>query len=86
MNELTIKALKNFSNSAQWEIIKGGYLMPMLNDIRDVTKPFKVGDEIIDAEYAYYAKGLTAIKMKEFIDTVDRMRDNMNSTSSEDFE
>lgn len=86
MNDLTQKALSNFSNSAQWEIIKDGYLMPMLYDIRDVTKPFKVGDEIIDAQHAYYAKGLTAIKIKEFIDTLDRMKDNINSASSEDFE
>jgi len=86
MNDLTKKAIQNFSNSAQWEIIKDGYFIPLLQEIENVRKPLKIGDQVIDAEHAYYAKGLTATKLQEIIDTIDRAKPSLNQTSSEDFE
>lgn len=86
MNELTKKTLLNLSNSAQWQIIKDGYLLPILDDVKDVSKPLVIGNVKLDAEKSYYAKGLTAIKLREIINTIDRFKNRNTLFSNENFE
>lgn len=78
--------LQDFANSAFWEVLKEDLLVPLIDEVKDVTQPLVINGVKLKAEDCYYTKALTAARLKQLVSTLDRLKQEKNSTSSEDFE
>ena len=74
MNKDIITTLKNFANSGVWDIIRDEVFEPLIDNVKDVSIPFKVGDKEIEPEKAFLAKALTAQKLKGIVEMFDRLQ------------
>jgi len=74
MNKDIIQTLRNFANSGVWDIIRDEIFEPLIDNVKDVSIPFKVGDKEIEPEKAYLAKALTTEKLKGIVEMFDRLQ------------
>ena len=74
MNKDILRTLKNFANSGTWDIIRDEIFEPLIDNVKDVSIPFKVGDETIEPEKAFLAKTLTTQKLKGIVEMFDRLQ------------
>jgi len=79
------KALSEFASSDTWVLLKEEVILPLLNDIKDVTKPIKYGDITIPAKEAQVAKFLAATQINELIYTIDFLRKKSSEGVPEDY-
>jgi len=86
MNKDILQSLKGFANSGIWDIIRDEVFEPLLDNVKDVSIPFKIGDEIIEPEKAYLAKTLTAQKLKGVIDMFNRLQNSNIKAKEINFE
>lgn len=74
MNKDILNSLQGFANSGVWDIIRDEVFEPLIDSVKDVSKPFKVGGEEIEPEKAYLAKALTTQKLKEIVEMFNRLK------------
>jgi len=74
MNKDILRTLKNFANSGTWDIIRDEVFEPLIDNVKDVSIPFKIGDETIEPEKAFLAKTLTTQKLKGIVEMFDRLQ------------
>ena len=74
MNKDILRTLKNFANSGTWDIIRDEIFEPLIDNVKDVSIPFKIGDETIEPEKAFLAKTLTTQKLKGIVEMFDRLQ------------
>ncbi len=86
MNKETLQVLKTFANSGVWDIIRGEVFEPLLDNVKDVSIPFKVGEKEIEPQEAYMAKALTAQKLKEIVEVFDRLKKSNVKATEINFE
>ena len=86
MNKDILQVLKNFANSGTWDIIREEVFEPLLNNVKDVSIPFKIGDKEIEPEKAYLAKALTSQKLKGIIEMFDRLKSSNVKVKEINFE
>lgn len=83
---MRVDILQELANSGFWDVLKEDILVPLIDEIKDVTNPLEINGRKLDAEKCYYAKALTAARLKQLVATLDRLKQDKNSTSGEDFE
>ena len=86
MNKDILQVLKNFANSGIWDIIREEVFEPLLDNVKDVSIPYKLGGKEIEPEKAYLAKALTAQKLKGIIETFDRLKSSNVKANEINFE
>ena len=86
MNKDIIQTLRNFANSGVWDIIRDEIFEPLIDNVKDVSIPFKVGDKEIEPEKAFLAKALTAQKLKGIVETFNRLQNSNIKAKDIDFE
>ena len=74
MDKDVLNTLKNFANSGTWDIIRDEVFEPLIDNVKDVSIPFKLGDKVIEPEKAYLAKALTTEKLKGIVEMFDRLQ------------
>jgi len=86
MEKDILKVLQNFANSGSWDIVKENIFFPLIDSVKDVSRPFKIGDKEIEPEKAYLAKVLTTQKLNEIVETLDRLQSGKGKIEDIDFE
>lgn len=86
MKKETLKVLQSFANSGIWDLIRDDILYPLLDSIKDVSQPLRIGDKEVDPEKAYMGKVLAAQKFQEFIDKIDRIQKGKSGIKDINFE
>jgi len=74
MEKDVLQTLRNFANSGVWDIIRDEIFEPLIDNVKDVSIPFKLGDKVIEPEKAYLAKALTTEKLKGIVEMFDRLQ------------
>ena len=74
MKKDVLQTLRNFANSGVWDILRDEVFEPLIDKVKDVSVPFKIGDKVIEPEKAYLAKTLTTQKLKGIVEMFNRLQ------------
>ena len=78
-------ALKSLADSSAWKQVRDEFILPQLQDIKDVTKELQTDLDVKPADM-YLAKIIAAQAVEKLINDIDRFSDSHSSKDAQTYD
>jgi len=85
MDKVLQKALASFAGTNLWDTIRDKVILELASEYKDVSIPFRYGDEQLKGTDAYYAKVGAAQALDTLVKNINRLKKS-KAVKVEDFE
>jgi hypothetical protein len=79
MNDKIRNALISFANTTLWDTIRDEVIEELAREYRDVSRPFRYGDEQLTGVDAFYAKVGASEALSTLIKIINRLKKSKGS-------